>query len=83
MLGTWSADELKAGAWPKELELHLLRAMAENKPVGVHAHFCMVAIYASLQKYVPKITTAAIWDHMNTLYDLGEIVRILSHCIVL
>lgn len=42
---------------------------------GVHAHFRMAAIYATLQKLVPDITSAGIWEHLRTLYDFSELVR--------
>ncbi|KAL4710573.1 hypothetical protein ACJJTC_008975 [Scirpophaga incertulas] len=65
---TNSNDSLE---WDVNLEIQLFYAMANNKPVGINKHFHMARIYEKLRNSTTKrITTADIWKHLGTLYDL-------------
>ncbi|KAL4716474.1 hypothetical protein ACJJTC_015902 [Scirpophaga incertulas] len=60
--------------WDVHLEIQLFLAMANHKPVGINKHFQMAAICEQLRKATTqRITSAGVWKHLNTLYDLSKL----------
>jgi MRG-binding protein len=57
--------------WTIENELKLFRASLKFKPAGIIKHFNMALIHNELVKNgMRDVTTAAIWEHLEQLYNL-------------
>ena len=61
--------------WTTDMEISLLYAMIDHKPVGENKHFQMIFIYEKYNNLNDKkLTINQIRDHLNTLYDLNSLV---------
>ncbi|KAJ1974137.1 hypothetical protein H4R33_006859 [Dimargaris cristalligena] len=57
--------------WTPQMEVALFNAMVGRKPVGIHKHFRMVAIYHHfLNSGIQPCTTQDIWEKLDELFDL-------------
>ncbi|KAJ1973166.1 hypothetical protein H4R35_004255 [Dimargaris xerosporica] len=57
--------------WTPQREIALYQAMVGKRPVGLHKHFRMVAIYHQfLNSGVEPCTTQDIWEKLNEMFDL-------------
>ncbi|KAJ1983030.1 hypothetical protein H4R34_001514 [Dimargaris verticillata] len=57
--------------WTPQREIALYQAMVGKRPVGLHKHFRMVAIYHQfLNSGVEPCTTQDIWEKLSELFDL-------------
>jgi hypothetical protein len=63
-------------SWTAEMEVSLFYSMMDHKPVGENKNFHMIFIYEKFNNLSEKkLTIDQIWAHLNTLYDLNELVR--------
>lgn len=68
-------DETAEVIWTPDMEISLLYAMIDHKPVGENKHFHMIFILEKYNKLnEKKMTVSQIWNHLNTLYDLNSLV---------
>lgn len=63
--------------WSIESETVLFNSLCKFKPVGIHKHFRMISLSASLNYYfsespkdAPVFSHDSVWDKLGTLYDL-------------
>ncbi|AOW01508.1 chromatin modification-related protein EAF7 [Yarrowia lipolytica] len=63
--------------WSIESETVLFNSLCKFKPVGIHKHFRMISLSASLNYYfsespkdAPVFSHQDVWDKLGTLYDL-------------
>jgi MRG-binding protein len=63
-------------AWDDEQEIQLFKSMIKWKPTGLHKHFRIISIHASMTSHgfatekAPHTRIPGIWKKLHTLYDL-------------
>ncbi|KAJ1927947.1 hypothetical protein IWQ60_002503 [Tieghemiomyces parasiticus] len=60
--------------WTPQMEIALFQAMVGRRPVGIHKHFRMIAIYDQfLHSGLQPCTTQDIWEKLDELFNLPEL----------
>ncbi|KAJ1502472.1 hypothetical protein HMI55_002887 [Coelomomyces lativittatus] len=69
--------------WSIQHDLELLRALTVYRPIGLHAHFRILAIQHLMIKPLKMfVSTESIWYRLNELYDLKLLEQIDSEIIL-
>jgi hypothetical protein len=76
--------------WTVKHDLLLLMSIIQFRPVGVHKHFRMLAIFHHVCRGLQNagfetshLTTERLWQRLNELYDIPTLEMVLCHfCVV-